>query len=312
MNTIQPVDHLPLINVALKPLNIIPSMWDDLYQVGYLGLDKACKYFDPKKGFAFSTFAIACIRREVFTEMSKMNRDNYMLRRRSDKLQQDKVLNNDNSYTTVELAELLDTTIQEIDKLSMPTSTFLIDMGIINLIQQGFISHYDNPLKEIAGKLVVQSQVNENVIASFIRTFLQEAVDGHMGEYVRPYLMYKMIGLSFKEIAEIEDCSTETVSHRCIKGGKILRNGLRQTYEEVIGHKPILEIIEDIIEWSGLDPDIEEFLSLSSSKEKLTDNALRGGKKVKEKYCNAFSDLMATLGTTFGKRDLRQLKNNLK
>lgn len=38
---------------------------EDLMQCGYLGLWKACQTFDESKGFAFSTYAVKCIRNEM-------------------------------------------------------------------------------------------------------------------------------------------------------------------------------------------------------------------------------------------------------
>ena len=39
---------------------------DDLYQIGCLGLTKAAKAFDLNKGASFSSFAVTCIRNEIY------------------------------------------------------------------------------------------------------------------------------------------------------------------------------------------------------------------------------------------------------
>lgn len=42
---------------------------EDIIQIGRIGLWKACERFDPDRGLAFSTFAVACIRREIGNEL---------------------------------------------------------------------------------------------------------------------------------------------------------------------------------------------------------------------------------------------------
>ncbi|MFK8186193.1 MAG: sigma-70 family RNA polymerase sigma factor [Phormidesmis sp.] len=50
---------------AYRFMAISDESFDDLMQVGSLGLIKSVERFDPKKGFAFSTFAIPHIRGEI-------------------------------------------------------------------------------------------------------------------------------------------------------------------------------------------------------------------------------------------------------
>lgn len=40
--------------------------WDDYMSMGRIGLLRACKSFDPDKGFTFSTFAVKCISSELY------------------------------------------------------------------------------------------------------------------------------------------------------------------------------------------------------------------------------------------------------
>jgi RNA polymerase sigma factor (sigma-70 family) len=42
-----------------------PEPFDDLCQVGYLGLIKAVERFDPSRGFAFSSYAVPLIQGEI-------------------------------------------------------------------------------------------------------------------------------------------------------------------------------------------------------------------------------------------------------
>ena len=43
---------------------------EDLYQIGCMGLTKAAKSFDKKKGASFSSFAVTCIRNEIYAALS--------------------------------------------------------------------------------------------------------------------------------------------------------------------------------------------------------------------------------------------------
>ena len=45
----------------------------DLVSIGYVGLVKAAKAFNPDFGFQFSTLATICIRREILREVKKAN-----------------------------------------------------------------------------------------------------------------------------------------------------------------------------------------------------------------------------------------------
>lgn len=48
---------------------------EDLYQVGFIGLLKACKSYEGRNGAKFSTFAIVCIKNEISCYLRKENRE---------------------------------------------------------------------------------------------------------------------------------------------------------------------------------------------------------------------------------------------
>lgn len=62
-----------LIHFALKQFSTSPDTYDDLYQVGSMGLLHAIDRFDETKGFQFSTYAINCIRGYVMSYLTEKN-----------------------------------------------------------------------------------------------------------------------------------------------------------------------------------------------------------------------------------------------
>mgnify|MGYP003394270530 CR=1 FL=1 len=66
--------HTPLvISIAYKFQIKPPLDYDDLISVGKIGLLKAIRSFDPKRGNQFSTLASTIIRREIVRELEKSN-----------------------------------------------------------------------------------------------------------------------------------------------------------------------------------------------------------------------------------------------
>lgn len=60
-----------LVGLAIKQLGLRPQGimgMDDYFQVGYVGLWRAAQSFDPDRGFAFSTFAVAWIKGVLMKE----------------------------------------------------------------------------------------------------------------------------------------------------------------------------------------------------------------------------------------------------
>ena len=57
--------HLPLVHSLAARFRVTGIEWDDLVQVGCLGLLKAIARFQPERGFQFSTFAVPTILGEM-------------------------------------------------------------------------------------------------------------------------------------------------------------------------------------------------------------------------------------------------------
>lgn len=63
-----------LVRVLSRPLFLIDGDKDDLIQEGMIGLFKAVRSFDVKRGAAFHTFANQCISRQLYSAVKQSNR----------------------------------------------------------------------------------------------------------------------------------------------------------------------------------------------------------------------------------------------
>lgn len=68
------VEHTPLVvSIALRFKPIPPNDTDDLVSVGMIGLLKAIRSFDAKKGYQFSTYAYNLVTNEILRELGRVN-----------------------------------------------------------------------------------------------------------------------------------------------------------------------------------------------------------------------------------------------
>lgn len=70
------MDNIKLVTMVTKKMYCDPRAYydkEDMWQVGVLGLIKAVQYFDPDKGFKFSTYAVPMIQGEI----RRFCRDNF-------------------------------------------------------------------------------------------------------------------------------------------------------------------------------------------------------------------------------------------
>ncbi len=66
-------NNLRLVGLVIKQFNSTLHAFeiDDIYSAGSLGLLQAARKFDPSKGYKFSTFAMPCIRNQIFMFIRK-------------------------------------------------------------------------------------------------------------------------------------------------------------------------------------------------------------------------------------------------
>lgn len=69
--------YLPLVSINAKDFFLIGAEKEDLIQEGLLGLFKAIKYYKSERS-SFNTFAILCIRRQIFSAIKLSNSNKNM------------------------------------------------------------------------------------------------------------------------------------------------------------------------------------------------------------------------------------------
>lgn len=73
--------NLGLVGYTLKQMNIEGQDYNDMFNIGIIGLIKAEKKFDETKNNTFATYAIACIKNEILKaiEKNKKHKNNISL-----------------------------------------------------------------------------------------------------------------------------------------------------------------------------------------------------------------------------------------
>ncbi len=72
------VNNMKLVYYAFEKLaknDITKRYKEDLISEGMIGLVKVAKFFDKSKGFKFNTFAMRCIKNEMFMFLRKLNKE---------------------------------------------------------------------------------------------------------------------------------------------------------------------------------------------------------------------------------------------
>lgn len=90
-------NNMALVRYIVAKFGIMND-FDDLFQVGCIGLIKAVRAFDISKGFAFATFAIPVIRNEILMYLRRE-------RNRIKTSSLNKIINDENMYEVGDLIE---------------------------------------------------------------------------------------------------------------------------------------------------------------------------------------------------------------
>lgn len=198
-------------------VNQCTESYDDLLQVGCIGLIRAIERFDTTKGTAFSSFAIPYIRGEIQHYLRdrgcsvRMPRHWLALRQQSVAVTQDLRVKFNRQPTDSEVAAALDIPLSEWEEiklahqnrepLSLDTPVRDTDEGVTSL-----------------GELVPDPRYRSFQLAQEDQIRLQQAL-AHLEKRTREVLEFVFLhDLTQREVAELLDISVVTVSRRVKKG----------------------------------------------------------------------------------------------
>ncbi len=222
-------DRLVNLNIGLAKKeahhwsNQCTESYDDLLQVGSMGLLRAIERFDLDKGFAFSTFAVPYIRGEIQHYLRdksptlKMPRQWLDIYSRGCKVIRQMRQRFDREPLDAEIAEFLDITVvewQEIKLACKNRSPLSLDAPVHNDDDDG-----STPL----GELMQDSKYKSFQLAEEDNMRLHQALS-HLEGRTRQIVEFVFLKeFTHREVAEILGISAVTVSRQLKKGIVILK-----------------------------------------------------------------------------------------
>ena len=204
-------------------VNKCNESYEDLLQVGSLGLIRAIERFDVQKGNSFSSFAIPYIRGEIRHYLRdkgatvRIPRRWLDLQRKSKKVIQELQQDSDTQPSDLEIADRLDISVEEWQDIKLAYQNrdpLSLDASLKN--EEGGTTQL--------GDLVPDSRYRSFQLAQEDQIRLQQALD-HLEERTRKIVEFVFLhDLTYKEAAEILDISVVTVARRIKKGISSLKN----------------------------------------------------------------------------------------
>lgn len=198
-------------------VNQCTESYEDLLQVGCIGLIRAIERFDTTKGTAFSSFAIPYIRGEIQHYLRdrgcsvRIPRRWQTLRQQSVEITQDLRVKFNRQPTDSEIAVALDISLEEWQEIKLAHQNrepLSLDTPVRDL-EEGTTS---------LGELVPDPRYRSFQLAQEDRIRLQQAL-ANLEKRTREVLEFVFLhDLTQKEVAERMDISVVTVSRRVKKG----------------------------------------------------------------------------------------------
>lgn len=187
--------------------------FDDLVQIGHLGLIKAVERFDPNTGYAFSSFAVPLIRGEILhylrdhVSLIRVSRRLLELHSRGTKLQEAMASCSGRYPTESELCAALEITPmrwQQACQAKRSLRLCSLDHCGLGLDDEGESLH-------LVDLLSAQPQEDDN---SELYAHLHDFV-AHLGADAQRLLKWRVVdGLSHRELAHREGVSMRVISRR--------------------------------------------------------------------------------------------------
>jgi len=183
------LDNQKLVHYLIKKLDVAPSDYDDIVQIGMMGLTKAAQTFNRSKNIKFSTYASRCINNEILMYYRKENK-------RAGDRSLDEPINPDSDGEEISLGSTIASPgslfVEEIENREIFLLTMNIILNLLNSRQRLIILYRMSGDKQetIAKKLDlsrsyvsrVESQTKEKIKAylkkkeEFVETFKFEIV----------------------------------------------------------------------------------------------------------------------------------------
>lgn len=252
---LNPIDHLPLVTIVMKQLNIPPYLWEDMRQEGVLGILNALKTYNPTLGFKQSTHVSAHIKYSILRALRSLRgRPNHA-----------------------------------------KGNLFHVDLTKVNRIQEGYDYPYGiagELAKTLSYHPEYYSNViYHNILEELDK--LSQGDNGIFVQCYLLYAMEGKTLREIKESLHL-DKAINSICRMVNRGRIIVCTHLRETYIEVFNHVPVQDIIKEIKRWAVSDLDIKRFLVLCIEGEELPSDH-KGVVKIKEKYPNSYKDIISTL-----------------
>jgi len=209
-------------------VNQCTESYEDLLQVGCIGLIRAIERFDPTKGNAFSSFALPYIRGEIQHYLRdrgcsvRIPRRWLELRQQSVAIIQDLRTKFNRQPTDSEVAAALDISPNEWEeiKLAHQNREPLSLDTLVGDVEEGVTS---------LGELVPDPKYRSFQLAQEDQIRLQQAL-AHLEQRTREILEFVFLhDLTQKEVAERLDISVVTVSRRIKKGLDLMKKFMTGT-----------------------------------------------------------------------------------
>lgn len=252
---IDPLDHLPLVTMVMKQLNIPFYLWEDMRQEGALGILNAVKTYNPALGFKQSTHISAHIKYSILRALRS-------LRGRPNQVK--------GNLSYMNLA-----------KVNRIQGGYDYPHGIAGELAKILSYHPEFSSDVIYHNILIEvdklSQGNDGI---FVRCYLLYALEGKTLKEIKESLHL--------------DKAISSICRMVNRGKAIVCTHLRETYIEVFNHAPVQDIIKEIKRWAVLDLDVKGFLVICVEGGELHSDH-KGAIKVKEKYPNSYQDIVSTL-----------------
>ncbi len=201
--------------------------YDELFNLGIIGLLEAKSRFDPDRGIPFPVFASSRIRGAMLDQIRQqpMVRISQELAQKIRMLKsaQDQLANQQKTVSEHGLAELLGWSVQEVRKVSRQMIYMVPAKESLENEERGY---WQDP-----GEIIVEKDVDaeHRVIFRQLGKAVGQCLKELPSDEYRLILIGRVVeNLNLKELARVLDCSNQTVANRQQKAQELMKNCLEK------------------------------------------------------------------------------------